>query len=1023
MASDEFKFQKAKKITNRKRRLEAFHNLLRTKKKCDHCQGLQPKLTKIGLHLEAELAEEGASGGATGGDSKQFLSGQTVVKLFRNMREEDMKTLGLDITHARPEWLLVQVLPVPPLHVRPSVSVGGGANPSEDDLTHQLVNVIKSNIALSNAIQNGEPNIIVEQFEQSLQHNVAAFMNNELRGMPQVTQRSGRPLKTLQQRLKGKEGRIRGNLMGKRVDFSARTVITADPNLGIDQVGVPRSVAMNLTVPERVTAYNVNELSALVANGPTQHPGAKHIIRTDGTRIDLRYVKNKSELLLAQGWIVERHLRDDDVVLFNRQPSLHKMSIMGHKAKILDWSTFRLNLSCTAPYNADFDGDEMNLHVPQSLPARAEAELMMLSPRVIVSGQSNRPVMGIIQDTLLAVQKMTKRSCFIEKDLCFGMLMWVSDWNGRIPIPAICKPQELWTGKQMLSIILPKVNLKSKASNGPPNGPDGKQMPNVFNAYDHLVTIQDGELLEGTIDKKTVGSGMGGLIHTAWLDVGHADTARFMSQIQKLVNHWVLQSSFSIGAIDAVADVATMRQIESTINKAKLQVLDLVRQGQRGKEGKLEIQPGRTMIESFEQLVNKVLNTARDHAGKSAQSSLDETNSVKAMVTAGSKGSFINISQIIACVGQQNVEGKRIPYGFKKRTLPHFSKDDLGPESRGFVENSYLRGLTPQEFFFHAMGGREGLIDTACKTAETGYIQRRLVKAMETVMARYDGTLRTSGGQVVQFLYGEDGMDAVWIERQHFDSLTLAKREFEHRFVLITSDADFGYDDQNIPFLEPDILEECRSDPEVQLILDKEAETLRDDQAILRVVMACRETGRESDEASYAPGNIRRVIHNALRQFRIDRSQPSDLHPKTVIRKVSELLDRLVVVVGNDPLSVEAQSNATTLYRILARSLLSSKRVLREFRLSEAALNWVLGEVETRFNIAKVNPGEMAGVLAAQSIGEPATQMTLNVSLTRNAWLDRFGYFDLSFSPGVYYFLYPFKSSRHFTMPVCPPKT
>ena len=226
------------------------------------------------------------------------------------------------------------------------------------------------------------------------------------------------------------------------------------------------------------------------------------------------------------------------------------------------------------------------------------------------------------------------------------------------------------------------------------------------------------------------------------------------------------------------------------------------------------------MIESFEQLVNRVLNTARDHAGKSAQSSLTEFNSVKAMVTAGSKGSFINISQIIACVGQQNVEGSRIPYGFKRRTLPHFSKDDLGPESRGFVENSYLSGLTPQEFFFHAMGGREGLIDTACKTAETGYIQRRLVKAMETVMARYDGTLRTSKGQIVQFLYGEDGMDAVWIERQSFDSLTLNKRQFEERYLLQADDPDFGYDDQNIPFLEAEIIEDCRHNPEVQQMLD-----------------------------------------------------------------------------------------------------------------------------------------------------------------------------------------------------------
>lgn len=342
----------------------------------------------------------------------------------------------------------------------------------------------------------------------------------------------------------------------------------------------------------------------------------------------------------------------------------------------------------------------MNLHVPQSLTARAEAEGMMLAPKVIVSGQSNRPVMGIIQDTLLAIQKMSKRSTFIERDLVNNMLMILDDWDGRIPIPAILKPRELWTGKQLLSLVFPKVNLSSKANNAPPKGKDGKVMPNNFNMYDNRVTIQNGELVEGIIDKKTVGSGMGGLIHTAWLDGGPEVAGATLSNVQRFVNQWILQYSFSIGATDAVADPETMQTIESTIDKAKRQVQELVRQGQMGD---LEIQPGRTMIESFEQLVNRVLNTARDQSGKSAQSALDETNSVKAMVTAGSKGSFINISQIIACVGQQNVEGKRIPYGFRKRTLPHFSKDDIGSESRGFVENSYLRGLSPQEFFFHAM--------------------------------------------------------------------------------------------------------------------------------------------------------------------------------------------------------------------------------------------------------------------------------------------------------------------------------
>ncbi|KAL9179832.1 LOW QUALITY PROTEIN: hypothetical protein ACHAXT_007802 [Thalassiosira profunda] len=922
----DFKFRKAKTIKNRKRRLNAMHELIRGKKKCDHCNGYQPKYTKVGLHVEIEYADEMERVPGSSGDKKQFLSAEKAVDILRGQGPWARRDLGPSRVDVRLGDARA------PLHVRPSVVMGGGAQSSEDDLTHQLVNIVKSNIALRTAIKNGEPNIIVEQFEQALQHNVAAFMNNELRGVPQVTQRSGRPLKTLSQRLKAKEGRIRGNLMGKRVDFSARTVITADPNLGIHEVGVPRSVAMNLTVPTRVTPFNIQELSALVANGPTEHPGAKHIIRSDGLRIDLRYVKNKGDMLLANGWVGRGHLST-------------KMSIMGHMAKGLGLEYLPSEPQLYFPVQR-----RLRWRRNEACLARAEAELMMHSPRVIVSGQSNRPVMGIVQDSLLAVQKMTKRDVFLKKDLLMNLLMWVDGWDGRIPPPAIYKPEELWTGEA--------DHVADSAQDQPHRqGQQWRARGQHFQRLRQSCSGDGGELIEGTIDKKTIGSGMGGLIHTAWLDVGHEETARFMNQVQVVLS--ALESAMPLPTS------GTMEQIASTINKAKLNVHDLVRKGQRGE---LETQPGRTMIESFEQLVNRVLNTARDHAGKG---SLTEMNSVKAMVTAGSKGSSL-------ALGSKTSKEVEFPYGFKRRTLPHFSKDDLGPESRGFVENSYLSGLTPQEFFFHAMGGREGLIDTACKTAETGYIQRRLVKAMETVMARYDGTLRTSGGQIVQFLYGEDGMDAVWIERQSFDSLTLNKRQLEERYLLQSDDPDFGYDDQNIPFLEAEIIEDCRHNPEVQQMLDEEMNSLKEDQRVLRVVAANREAGREDDVSSYAPGNVKRVIQNALRQFQIDKGLPSDLHPKDVIEKVDALLRRLVVVVGDDVLSVEAQNNATTLYRILVRSYLASKRVLKEYRLSEAALNWIIGEIETRFHHAKVSPGEMAGVLAAQSIGEPATQMTLN---------------------------------------------
>ncbi|MBA0819442.1 hypothetical protein Gohar_019463, partial [Gossypium harknessii] len=421
-----------------------------------------------------------------------------------------------------------------------------------------------------------------------------------------------------------------------------------------------------------------------------------------------------------------------------------------------------------------------------------------------------------------------------------------------------------------------------------------------------------------------------------------------------------------MGIGDTIADAATMEKINETISKAKEDVKQLIIKAQNKD---LEPEPGRTMMDSFENKVNQVLNKARDDAGNSAQKSLSESNNLKAMVTAGSKGSFINISQMTACVGQQNVEGKRIPYGFVDRTLPHFTKDDFGPESRGFVENSYLRGLTPQEFFFHAMGGREGLIDTAVKTSETGYIQRRLVKAMEDIMVKYDGTVRNSLGDVIQFLYGEDGMDAVWIESQKLDSLKMKKTEFDRVFR-------YKIDDENwnpTSYMLPEHIEDLRTIQELRDVFDAEVNKLEVDRCQLGTEIAV--TG---DSNWPLPVNLKRLIWNAQKTFKVDFRRVSDLHPVEIVDSVDKLQERLKVVPGADPLSVEAQKNATLFFCILLRSTLASKRVLQEYRLTKEAFEWVIGEIESRFLQSLVAPGEMIGCVAAQSIGEPATQMTLN---------------------------------------------
>ncbi|GKA54599.1 DNA-directed RNA polymerase II subunit 1 [Tanacetum coccineum] len=331
----------------------------------------------------------------------------------------------------------------------------------------------------------------------------------------------------------------------------------------------------------------------------------------------------------------------------------------------------------------------------------------------------------------------------------------------------------------------------------------------------------------------------------------------------------------------------------------------------------------------------QVLNKARDDAGSSAQKSLSERNNLKAMVTAGSKGSFINISQMTACVGQQNVEGKRIPYGFIDRTLPHFTKDDYGPESRGFVENSYLRGLTPQEFFFHAMGGRE---------------------------------VRNSLGDVIQFLYGEDGMDAVWIESQKLDSLKIKKREFDRLFKYEIDDENW-----NPSYMLSDHVEDLKTIREFRNVFDAEVQKLEADRVQLGTEIAT--TG---DNSWPMPVNLKRLICNAQKTFKVDLRRPSDMHPMEIVEAVDKLQERLRVVPGDDLLSIEAQKNATLFFNILLRSTFASKRVLSEYRLTREAFEWVIGEPATQMTL---NTFHYAGVSAKNvTLGVPRLREIINVA-------------------------------------------
>ncbi|KIR38226.1 DNA-directed RNA polymerase II subunit RPB1 [Cryptococcus deuterogattii 99/473] len=918
------------------------------------CGHEQPVWRKKGLKLLGVWKPTDKGEDETTEPEERNVSPGEVYNILKKITPEDLHIMGLNADYARPDWMILTVLPVPPAAVRPSIAVDGGAMRSEDDLTYKLSQIIKFNGVVRRMEAEGvPPSVVNEQFDL-LQYHVCTYMDNDIAGLPRDQQKGGRAIKAIRARLKGKEGRMRGNLMGKRVDFSARTVITGDPNLQLDQVGVPKSIAMTLTYPERVTPYNIVYLQTLVNNGPATYPGARYYVKDTGERVDLKYRKSGEPISLQFGWIVERHLKDGDYVLFNRQPSLHKMSMMSHRVKLMNYSTFRLNLSVTSPYNADFDGDEMNLHVPQSEETRAELSQIAWVPRQIVSPQANKPVMGIVQDTLCGIRKFTLRDNFLDWLQVQHILLWLPEWDGTIPPPAIFKPKPMWTGKQLLSMTIPKgINITYK----------NNEKPSPIDVTDENVLIENGELVHGTIVKNMAGSANNGLVHVIFRELGHVAARDFFSAVQRVVNYWLLHYGFSVGIGDTIVDKATMAGITNRMVEAKEAVQKLI---QEAEANRMKPKPGMTIRETLEASIAAELNKARDWTGKTTQDNLKADNNVKQMVVSGAKGSFINISQMSGVVGQQFVEGKRIAFGFRHRSLPHFSKDDYGPESRGFVENSYLRGLTPQEFWFHAMGGREGLIDTAVKTAETGYIQRRLVKAMEDLKVAYDGTVRNSVNEVVQFLYGEDGMDGAAMEKQSLDIIRLSDRAFERRYKIDVLGAN-GF---SKGVLQAGI---DQSSISLQKLLDEEFAQISEDRHILR-----SEIYQDGTPGHPLPVNIQRVIQNSQQIFHIDPRVPSDLDPVYLLEQRDALAERLLVVRGDDKLSRAAQKNATLVFNMLLRSHLATRRVLEEYHLNREAFDWVIGEVEQIFNKAVVNAAEMVGTLAAQSIGEPATQMTLN---------------------------------------------
>ncbi len=717
----------------------------REERACPHCHEIQHRIV---LDKPTTFRENGHK-----------ITPKEVRARLERIPDDDVRALGLNPKFGRPEWMVLTVLPVPPVQVRPSITLESGER-SEDDLTHKLVDVLRINQRLRENRDMGAPQLVVEDLWELLQYHVTTYFDNQTSGIPPARHRSGRPLKTLAQRLKGKDGRFRSNLSGKRVNFSARTVISPDPLLSINEVGVPIEVARGLTVPLEVTVHNAEVAKELTRRGPLPPPddagryrcGVNYLVREDGQRI--KVMEKNAEAcaeLVTPGSIVERQLVDGDIVLFNRQPSLHRMSMMAHFVRILPHKTFRFNLCDCPPYNADFDGDEMNLHVLQSQEARAEAKVLMKVEEHILSPRYGGPIIGMLHDHITAAFLLTYQNPKFHRAEVTYLL---SKLAYPIPPPAgkEADGDPYWTGKQLFSLTLPSTltlefrsNIWARCDCSPLNC-----------KHDAYVVIENGVLKAGAIDKKAIAFEKGAVLDAIARNYGMPRARQFLDEMSRLAITAISLKGLSTGIDDEDVPSDAVKEIDEALGEARQKVNELVAQYRKGE---LEQMPGRSLEETLEVMVRRELGQARDTAGDIAGRYLGLENPAVILAKSGARGSMLNLTQMAGAVGQQSVRGERLLRGYVHRTLPHYERGDLGADARGFVSSSYKRGLSPQEYFFHSMGGRESLVDTAVRTSRSGYMQRRLINALEDLKVAEDGTVRNTAGTVIEYKYGEDGVD------------------------------------------------------------------------------------------------------------------------------------------------------------------------------------------------------------------------------------------------------------------------
>ena len=963
---DETELTEALKHTHRKHRFAEIRAMAKKVKYCNKsyrgCGSAKPQIKfdsrkSSSILLIAEyINKEGEANVPTDTSSANVFEKKSKINLiitpeicyniFRNISDDDLKLMGFNPDKERPgdkklrpEDMIYKYFPVPPVQVRPSTKADFlSTGTSEDDLTKKISDIVKANERFYD--KDRREKIVKKQIDNSLlQYYISSYLNNESSFVPQSEHR-GQPTQSLVSRIKRKEGRIRGNLMGKRTDFSARTVITADPSVNINEVGVPMRIVMNLTKKEVVTPHNIERLTQYVKNGRDKYPGANFVIlmnRTDDGRPISRNVKYMDKIDLRYGDMVERHLLNGDPVLLNRQPTLHKTSMMCHYVKIIDnekindiANTFRLNLAITKPYNADFDGDEMNIFLPQSIHACIEMEEIADAKRQIVDPGESNTIIGVVQDGVLGAYLMTDDKMKIDWKTAMNLMSYTD-----VDISNMKKKD--YTGKELYSMIIPnKIRTKSK-----------------------FLTIERGLITNGQVNSKYLspGGGSDSLVRLILEEYGHDRTRQFLDDTQRLINHFNLHNGFSVG----IGDIDVNEDIEKNIKRViDTKILEMMH-----KITDVENNPEVLDSDAFEQKLHSEFSNLREETGKFVIKHLKKDNGFNVMITSGSKGKNIYIAQMGGCVGQQDVEGKRIKKAVNGRSMVYFHQGDDSAKAGGFVAESYLNGLEYPSFIMHNMGSREGLIDTAIKTAESGYVQRRLIKLLEDLLVGYDGTVRTGTNKVIQFTYGDGGIDPVKQISLPIELLKMNNKVLEETYKFTSAELKkVSFKDNDKYFKK---LLDMRDTARHNFIRSKIDYTITNADAFADFKLAV---------------NYKRIIESID-----DYPNGGELKPDYILEKLEEIVsyDKTQVLCldaedkkNKNSLKYRDDQLSKTILYVSLHSYLAPKRCIFEYKLNKKQFDEICKKIIDEFNRSVIEPGEMVGILASQSIGEPVTQLTLN---------------------------------------------